>query len=59
MGSNYCDISISLKDENNFVVEATLDNLVKGASGNAVECMNLMFSQDQTLGLKNMVPLYI
>ncbi len=59
VGSNYCDISISLKDENNFVVEATLDNLVKGASGNAVECMNLMFSQDQTLGLKNMVPLYI
>lgn len=59
VGSNFCDISISFKDENNFVVEACLDNLIKGASGNAVECMNLMFSQEQSLGLINMVPFYL
>ena len=59
VGSNFCDISISFKDQNNFVVEACLDNLIKGASGNAVECMNLIFSQDQSLGLINMVPFYL
>ncbi len=59
VGSNYCDISISIKDQNNFVVETCLDNLVKGASGNAVECMNLMFSEDQSLGLKEILPLYL
>ena len=59
VGSNYCDLSVSIKDENNFVVETCLDNLIKGASGNAVECMNLMFSEDQSLGLKEMLPLYL
>ena len=59
VGSNYCDISLSIKDQNNFVVETCLDNLIKGASGNAVECMNLIFSEDQSLGLKEMLPLYL
>jgi N-acetyl-gamma-glutamyl-phosphate reductase len=59
VGSNYCDISISVKDNHNFVVETCIDNLIKGASGNAVECMNLMFSEDQSLGLKEMLPLYL
>jgi N-acetyl-gamma-glutamyl-phosphate reductase len=59
VGSNYCDISISIKDNQNFVVETCIDNLIKGASGNAVECMNLMFSEDQSLGLKEMLPLYL
>ena len=59
VGSNYCDISVSFKDQRHFVVEACLDNLVKGASGNAVECMNIIFDLDQTLGLKQMIPLYL
>ena len=59
VGSNYCDLSISVKDNQNFVVEACIYNLIKGASGNAVECMNLMFSEDQSLGLKEMLPLYL
>jgi len=59
IGSNYCDLSVSIKDENNFVIESCLDNLIKGASGNAVECMNIMFSEDQSLGLKDMLPLYL
>ena len=49
----------NLTDNQNFVVEACIDNLIKGASGNAVECMNLMFSEDQSLGLKEMLPLYL
>ena len=59
IGSNFCDIAVSFKDENHFVVEACLDNLVKGASGNAVECMNLIFDQDQALGLNQIIPLYL
>ncbi len=59
VGSNYCDLSVSIGDENNFVVESCIDNLIKGASGNAVECMNLMFAEDQSLGLKEMLPLYL
>ena len=59
VGSNYCDLSVSIRDENNFVVESCIDNLIKGASGNAVECMNLMFAEDQSLGLKKMLPFYL
>ena len=59
VGSNYCDISLSFKDQRHFVVEACLDNLVKGASGNAVECMNIIFDLDQSLGLNQMIPLYL
>jgi N-acetyl-gamma-glutamyl-phosphate reductase len=59
VGSNYCDLSVSIRDENNFVVESCIDNLIKGASGNAVECMNLMFAEDQSLGLKEMLPFYL
>ena len=59
IGSNYCDISVSFKNQRHFVVEACLDNLVKGASGNAIECMNIIFDLDQTLGLKQMIPLYL
>jgi len=33
------------------VVLVVQDNLVKGASGQAVQCMNLMFGLDETMGL--------
>jgi N-acetyl-gamma-glutamyl-phosphate reductase len=38
------------------VVTAVIDNLVKGASGQAVQAMNLMFGQPETAGL-DVVPL--
>lgn len=59
VGSNYCDISISYQDDHHFIVEACLDNLVKGASGNAVECMNLMYGLDQDMGLNNLIPTFL
>jgi len=59
VGSNYCDLSISYQNENHFIVEACLDNLVKGASGNAIECMNLLYGFDQTLGLNSLIPTYL
>jgi len=40
------------KKENKLVVHAVIDNLLKGASGQAVQNMNLMFELDETTGLK-------
>jgi len=51
-GSNYCDVGFELDVENQRVVAlAALDNLMKGAAGNAVQAMNCMFGWDETLGL--------
>jgi N-acetyl-gamma-glutamyl-phosphate reductase len=40
------------KAENNLVVHSAIDNLLKGASGQAIQNMNLMFGLDETTGLK-------
>ncbi len=51
-GSNYCDIGFEVDTEQGrIVVMAALDNLVKGAAGNAVQAMNAMYGWDETLGL--------
>jgi len=52
-GSNFCDIGFE-KDEhsNRLVVISAIDNLVKGASGNGVQTMNVMYGWDETLGLE-------
>jgi N-acetyl-gamma-glutamyl-phosphate reductase len=33
------------------IVLSVLDNLVKGAAGNAIQCLNLMFGWDERAGL--------
>ncbi|OED30150.1 N-acetyl-gamma-glutamyl-phosphate reductase [Methanosphaera sp. WGK6] len=54
-GSNYCQIGgISLDDENQLVVISAIDNLVKGASGQAIQNMNIMFGFNETEGLKEL-----
>lgn len=51
-GSNFCDIGFALDPEQRrVVVMAALDNLMKGAAGNAVQAMNCMYGWDETLGL--------
>jgi N-acetyl-gamma-glutamyl-phosphate reductase len=51
-GSNFCDVAvIAAPGERLVVAIAALDNLVKGASGQAVQCMNLMFDLPQEEGL--------
>jgi N-acetyl-gamma-glutamyl-phosphate reductase len=40
------------KQGNNLVVHSAIDNLLKGASGQAVQNMNLMFGLEETMGLK-------
>ena len=50
-GSNRCDIGLHVEDGNLFV-SAVLDNLVKGAAGQAVQNMNLRFGLKETAGLR-------
>lgn len=49
--TNFCDISWKVVDNNTLVVFSTIDNLVKGAAGQAIQNMNIMFGLDQTEGL--------
>ncbi|HLC65625.1 MAG TPA: N-acetyl-gamma-glutamyl-phosphate reductase [Candidatus Nanoarchaeia archaeon] len=50
--TNFCRIGGFEIDENNqLVIVSTIDNLLKGASGQAVQNMNLMFDFDETEGL--------
>ncbi len=47
--TNFCDIGIKLVDEKTLVVVSAIDNLVKGAAGQAVQNMNLMFGIQEEL----------
>ncbi len=55
-GSNFCDISIH-KGKDRAVIISAIDNLVKGASGQAVQNMNVMFGLKEDEGL-NYPPLF-
>ncbi|MHB8573199.1 MAG: N-acetyl-gamma-glutamyl-phosphate reductase [Candidatus Dormibacteria bacterium] len=51
-GTNLCDVGFSLGgDGRELTVTAALDNLGKGAAGNAVQCMNVAFDLDERAGL--------
>ena len=51
-GANYCDIGFKIDDRNNrLIIISAIDNLVKGAAGQAVQNMNLMMGFDETDGL--------
>jgi len=51
-GSNFCDIGFEIeKGSDRIVIISAIDNLVKGASGQAIQNMNLMFKLDEKTGL--------
>lgn len=51
-GANTCRISVfKPQDADTVVVSSVIDNLVKGAAGQAVQNMNIMFDFEETLGL--------
>lgn len=57
-GSNYCDLGLVCDPRTNrIIVVATIDNLVKGAAGQAVQNMNLLLGLDESAGL-GVIPLY-
>lgn len=57
-GSNYVDINFRIDERTGRIVMlGALDNLVKGAAGQAVQNMNLLFGFDEAEGL-NLVPMF-
>ncbi len=55
-GSNYCDISLHFDMRNKkLIVSSVIDNMVKGAAGQAIQNMNIWFGLPEDTGL-NMVP---
>lgn len=57
-GSNYVDINFAIDPRTNrIIMMGAMDNLVKGAAGQAVQNMNLMFGLEETSGLQ-LVPMF-
>ncbi|MCB0743835.1 MAG: N-acetyl-gamma-glutamyl-phosphate reductase [Ignavibacteriae bacterium] len=52
IGTNYCDINVTCA-KNKIIVTAAIDNLIKGASGQAMQNMNKLYGWDESLGIKS------
>lgn len=55
--SNYCDVGLKVFDDGRIVLISAIDNLIKGASGQAVQNMNVVLGLDETKGLAG-IPQY-
>ena len=52
INTNYCNISVcENRKENNVIIISAIDNLIKGASGQAVQNMNVAFNIKENVGL--------
>ncbi|KXA91338.1 N-acetyl-gamma-glutamyl-phosphate reductase [candidate division MSBL1 archaeon SCGC-AAA259D18] len=52
-GSNFCDVGLEVSENSGRIVAiSAIDNLVKGASGQAIQNMNIMFGFDERMGLE-------
>lgn len=57
-GSNYCDISFKVDERTGrLIIISALDNMIKGAAGQAVQNMNLMMGWEESLGIED-VPIF-
>lgn len=57
--SNYCDISLHLDNRTNrLVIISTIDNMVKGAAGQAIQNMNLLCGLPEDCGLQLIPPAF-
>lgn len=55
--SNYCDISLHMDERNNrLIIVSAIDNMIKGAAGQAIQNMNVMFAFPEDSGLKMIAP---
>lgn len=53
-GSNFCDIGIKVDERTGrVIVVGAIDNMIKGAAGQAVQNMNIMFGLDEKTGLED------
>jgi N-acetyl-gamma-glutamyl-phosphate/LysW-gamma-L-alpha-aminoadipyl-6-phosphate reductase len=54
LGTNYCDIGFELDPHaSRLLLFSAIDNMIKGASGQGVQCLNIMMGIDETTGLKS------
>lgn len=53
-GSNYCHIGLYTDGKGLVICASAIDNLVKGASGQAIQCLNLMMGWEETTGLQSL-----
>jgi N-acetyl-gamma-glutamyl-phosphate/LysW-gamma-L-alpha-aminoadipyl-6-phosphate reductase len=52
IGTNFCDIGFEIDEHaNRLILFSAIDNMCKGASGQGVQCMNLLMGIDETTGL--------
>ncbi|MGQ9542900.1 MAG: N-acetyl-gamma-glutamyl-phosphate reductase [Candidatus Bathyarchaeia archaeon] len=52
VGSNFCDVGFEVDTyANRIVIFSAIDNLVKGASGQAIQCFNIMLGIDERTGI--------
>ncbi len=52
LGSNRCFVAVTLDEHSQrLILISALDNLVKGAAGQAIQCANVMYGLPETLGL--------
>ena len=57
--SNYCDISLHLNHrKDQIIVVSTIDNMIKGAAGQAIQNMNIILGFDETEGLNFISPAF-
>jgi LysW-gamma-L-alpha-aminoadipyl-6-phosphate/LysW-L-glutamyl-5-phosphate reductase len=53
-GTNYCDVGFEIDEHaNRLIIFSALDNMVKGAAGQGVQCLNLLIGCDETTALKS------
>ncbi len=50
-GTNRCILSVNRVSEEQIVVLSVIDNLVKGAAGQAIQCMNIMYELPESSGI--------
>ena len=53
LNTNFCEISVcQTRSKNRLVIFSAIDNLVKGAAGQAIQNMNILFGINETKGIK-------
>ena len=58
VSTNFVDLHYAQGNNGEWIAQGALDNLLRGASGTAVQNMNIMFGLDETLGLNFNTPIY-
>lgn len=54
LGTNFCDVGFEIDERvNRLLIFSAIDNMVKGAAGQGVQCLNLLMGVDETTSIKS------